>query len=169
MTNLNLYAILVAWRVWVDSKLKDIIWLAGFLEGEGCFKFSNSLPVIYVSSVDEDVIKRVSLIVKKPYYKFEPSIYGTAKKPAYRLNICGTDAFGWMFTLYSLLGKRRKARIRELILNYIDRKAVYGNVVCKFHGVIKREDCYSTEKGTKVIRFCKICFDTKGEKNGTYN
>lgn len=52
-------------------KAKDIYWLAGLLEGEGCFtvrryegRQTGGLPVINLWMTDLDVIKRASTILR---------------------------------------------------------------------------------------------------------
>lgn len=89
-------------------KTKDIAWLAGILEGEGCFR---SDFTIYIKMVDEDIIKRVACIFKRPYY----SQKNGPGKLAYRVTICGSPAIEWMFTIYLFMGKRRQSKIREII------------------------------------------------------
>jgi hypothetical protein len=100
---------------------EDIIWLAGYLEGEGCFtitsadsKGGSKTHRILVTSVDKDVIERASILLvgyirlTRGRHKHNPKIY-------YGTNISGVRAIGWMMTLYPLMGERRKARIKEVI------------------------------------------------------
>jgi len=95
--------------------VKEFYWLAGIIEGEGNFSIkNNSSPTITISMTDEDVIDRVAKILKRPYSKEDRSHRPNAKD-IYTVNICGVDAISWMFTLYSLFGKRRQAKILEII------------------------------------------------------
>ena len=95
----------------------DIRWLAGYLEGEGCFTFTGDkyrYPRIVVESTDEDVIQRVSqLWGMKPH-----SVQHGSHKTGYSVATTCTKAVSWMMTLYPLMGQRRQARIREILMNW---------------------------------------------------
>lgn len=45
-------------------ELKDLYWLAGLLEGEGCFTYSGSTPMVQLQMTDKDVVERASLLLK---------------------------------------------------------------------------------------------------------
>lgn len=51
--------------------VKEIAWLAGYLEGEGCFgKVKDKYPSIRVSATDEDDIEKVArlwMLNRQPY------------------------------------------------------------------------------------------------------
>ena len=89
------------------TKTKDIIWLAGLLEGEGCFRLSDGkYPAIIVNMTDEDIIVKVSDI-------WDTRV--TRNKNLYRAQISGPRAIGWMMVLYVLLGKRRRKKVTSII------------------------------------------------------
>lgn len=92
------------------QSVKSIAWLAGILEGEGYFSLSPS-PTITLSMTDEDIVRKVAQIFKRPY-NLNPK---AGSKMQYRVNVCGTPAIEWMFTIYSLMGERRKFKITEII------------------------------------------------------
>ena len=89
----------------------EIGWIAGILEGEGCFYY-NSSPSIVVVMTDEDTIAKFAKIIGRPY-----TIKGVGG--GYKMNYCaaiyGSPAIAWMFTIYSLMSKRRQAKILETI------------------------------------------------------
>lgn len=102
--------------------IKDICWLAGLLEGEGCFmlrKVANKdrQPVVRIATTDPDVIARVAGLLNStlggPYNNHGSS--GLVSKPLYETMVTGRKAVGWMLTLYSLLGGRRRERINYII------------------------------------------------------
>lgn len=99
--------------------IKDLYWLAGLIEGEGSFMW-NSTPTIAVQMTDEDVINRACKIIgikpRNPYQCKKGN-----RKLVYHFAICGSRAISWMMTLYSLMGERRKANIRELLLEWKSR------------------------------------------------
>lgn len=105
----------------------DLQWLAGWLEGEGCFTPANGYPRITGSSTDEDVIVEVARIlgakVDGPrYYKGK---VGQPLKALWRVNVHGEKSFIWMKKLYPLMrGSRRKNKIAEMLSMF---KVVYPN------------------------------------------
>lgn len=99
------------------ATVADIRWLAGYLEGEGCFTFTGGkyrYPRIVVESTDEDVIQRV---VKLWGNKARAVQHGK-HKVGYSVASTCAKAAGWMMTLYPLMGQRRQARIREVLTNW---------------------------------------------------
>lgn len=88
--------------------VKDIYWLAGILEGEGCFRCNEYglSPCIGIFMNDEDIISKVAYFFRRPYY---------SDYPGYRVRIGSNDAIGWMLTLYPLLGIRRQAKISSIV------------------------------------------------------
>lgn len=103
--------------------IKDIYWLAGWLEGEGCFNLSRDGEFkqfrIEYSSTDLDAIQKVNkllntdqkIFIRKQTY----SKIGNKNKPEYYTKIAGTHAISWMMTLYPLMGNRRRSKIKEII------------------------------------------------------
>lgn len=103
---------------------KDIYWLAGLLEGEGCFhaqrqgiKRRRSLPIIVIAMCDEDVVRRAHGVMK-PTSTVKLDAQDAPRQPQYRLTVAGRCAAGWMMTLYPLMGVRRQARIREVLTEW---------------------------------------------------
>ena len=45
-------------------KTKELHWLAGLLEGEGCFTFNTYSPVIMLAMTDEDEVRRAATLMK---------------------------------------------------------------------------------------------------------
>jgi hypothetical protein len=99
----------------------DIAWLAGLLEGEGCFfqNKSGTAPQISLAMIDKDTIKRASFIFGLGGWcrRMTPDssdIIGT-RKNKYVFTIGGNEAIQWMMTLYSLMGERRKSKIKSIL------------------------------------------------------
>lgn len=102
---------------------RDIHWLAGLLEGEGTFyrykwkgRKTYVSPRISVCSTDKDIIDRVSSIMDTRTYG--PYKYGDNKKPWWKTETTKSTGVGWMMTLYSLMGERRKAKIAEILAEW---------------------------------------------------
>ena len=98
-------------------QVKDIAWLAGFLEGEGSFTaHAKRFPRITFKLVDLDVAERAAMLlggnVRGPYRgKYFKEHY----QSIYSVSVNGSAAIGWMLTIYSLMGARRKKRIYNLL------------------------------------------------------
>lgn len=92
-------------------------WIAGLLEGEGYFGTKKGYPCITLNMTDEDIVRRAQTVlggnVSGPYN------YRSHEKPIWQLNITKqAQAAGWMMTLYPMMGLRRQARIREILLKW---------------------------------------------------
>ena len=99
---------------------QDIHWLAGLLEGEGCFTVHGNKrwghshnPVVDLGMTDEDVVRRAQSLIGGNVYKM-----ASRKLPIYRLRMTGAKAVAVMMTVYALMGARRQARIKGLIYGW---------------------------------------------------
>lgn len=99
----------------------DIGWLAGFLEGEGCFTAPKTHrphhPRVYASSTDEDVLKYVFKItgLGHLYGPCAPHPNNTwGKKPRWDWRCNGVEAAQLMRVLLPYMKKRRGQKIRQL-------------------------------------------------------
>ena len=108
--------------------LTEIAWLAGLLEGEGSFtlrrtgKGKYNTPAIDISLTDKDVLTRAAhLLGTQPSraYKFKNS--KEHHKPHYACRLAGRRAVGWMMTLFSFLGERRRQRIMGVVVEWRDK------------------------------------------------
>lgn len=97
-------------------KLHDVYWLAGLLEGEGCFGLSGARGSIRIglNMTDYDTVKRAAdlLGTKVREVKRLPN-----RKQVYRTELFSNAAAGWMMTLFPLMGERRQNTM-ETSLNY---------------------------------------------------
>ncbi|KKK94077.1 hypothetical protein LCGC14_2686470 [marine sediment metagenome] len=134
----------------MEIKTKDIIWLGGLLEGEGCFSLMKSngrngrCPSISVGMTDEDVIDRIS------------DIWGSNvchRSNHWRTHIHGVYAIQWMMTLYSLFGKRRRAKIEEII-------KVWKENTYRIVGMRTMATCHP-DKPVRGFGMCQHCYDKK--------
>lgn len=91
---------------------EQLYWLAGLLEGEGCFAYAAS-PTIVVGMTDRDVIARVAALFRRNVNG--PYQYTVKNKPVYYTRIHGAAAIAWMGILQPLMGRRRQARIAEIV------------------------------------------------------
>ena len=109
-------------------EIKDIYWIAGILEGEGCFQASNARyktkdgwkyrktpsPTIQLVMTDKDIIERYARLVNQNITTHKPKGKETYKQ-AYTCTLRGKKALEWMQTVYTLMGNRRKEKIESVI------------------------------------------------------
>ncbi len=86
-------------------------WIAGILEGEGCFSFTNKWPVCFIQMTDEDIVKKISDYLDVPI--------GTPKKlksgkMSYSIAFRKTEKLKWLSEhIYEHMGERRKSSLRK--------------------------------------------------------
>jgi len=95
----------------------DNAWLAGLLEGEGCFYKApntngNKYLVVQIAMVDKDIIERAAKLMGNPAICSRQLPSG---KTCYQIRITGAKARELMQGLYFLLGQRRRAKIDSII------------------------------------------------------
>jgi hypothetical protein len=102
----------------------EIAWLAGLLEGEGCFMSVPSqrhYPLIVITMTDQDIMQRVADMFEVRLWEVDPVKYqplkldGTPRKTQWKATIGGVRAAKWMRVVYPWMGERRRARIDEVI------------------------------------------------------
>ena len=102
----------------------DLQWIAGLLEGEGCFTKRGNPGTIYsritvmCQMTDADVLHRLCLLaecgkVRGPY-KNGPR----GRLPRYMWQVLGHKAYKLMCKLYPYMCSRRQKRINELMTEY---------------------------------------------------
>ena len=101
----------------------QIYWIAGLLEGEGCFglSYDNKYPNIKVGMVDLDTIEKARDIMCKS----AKIIHEKRKqewKDYFKFGIHGTKAIEWMMTLYPLMSNRRKNKIKQCLVGWKSQK-----------------------------------------------
>lgn len=108
------------------TSTKDVYWLAGLLEGEGAFTKNGAHPVIALKMDDLDVVSRCGRILGASNVRSAIDRSRLGRKCYFVVSISGCRAAGWMMTLYSLMGARRQARIRELLALWLALQARPG-------------------------------------------
>ena len=113
---------------------KAVHWLAGILEGEGCFMWVRNRgnwfgPRVVVKMTDLDVITRCLNVfgIGVIYGPHGPYPSSPNSKPTYSWAVeKTTDAIGLMMTMYPLLLSRRQEKIRSILSQWqkYERKAV---------------------------------------------
>src|SRR5713226_1960689 len=94
----------------------EIAWLAGLLEGEGCFMIQHhASPSIQLAMTDLDVMIKAARIMEMNINR----IYTKTKinpnhKTCYVLRCDGPEAFIWMRAIRPHMGDRRGTKIDEV-------------------------------------------------------
>lgn len=134
-------------------KTLDIAWLAGILEGEASFGYHGTTPVIQLQMTDPDVVKRVAALlgvdVRAPWKPKGKDHY----KLVYGCVAHGRKAIGWMMTLYSFMGVRRKEAI-EAALN---KWKAQPRTTHASRGDRTMARCHP-ERGVTGWGLCKACY-----------
>lgn len=100
----------------------DEVWLAGLLEGEGCFSTGSTgwgHAQIALSMTDRDVIDRAMLVVPNSTNIYQ---FATKNKTAYAVSWNGRIAVDLMFKLLPQMGARRSDRMLEIISNWLEAR-----------------------------------------------
>lgn len=98
-------------------------WLAGILEGEGCFTTSGSLRRyirIDLVSTDKDVVERAAGLMDDSRVGEVGTTSSVSRKRQYRTTLSGARAARVMLTVLPQLGERRAERVSGLLRQYVD-------------------------------------------------
>ncbi len=94
----------------------QLVWLAGWLEGEGSFGLSRTSPIIQASTTNLEVAEHAAKILG--VQTLGPYSYKRAKahwKPKYMTVVYGDRAAEWMKALRPLMSSRRKTAIDRVL------------------------------------------------------
>lgn len=105
-------------------------WVAGLIEGEGCFTFNKQFkaktgltyhyPKFQLKMVDFDVVRKLAdLLDIESIYINNPS--GSQKQKQYAVMAHGDLAIEIMLTIRDLMGDRRRQKIDEILATPIGK------------------------------------------------
>ena len=143
---------------------RDILWLAGLIEGEGSFRGAKNGHVgITLGMTDEDIIDRIARIMRGSKATVERK---QGYKAIFRFEIYGPKAAGWMMTLYTLMGNRRQAKIRECLKAWktIRPKRNRDSRWCLKGHELTEENVYSDKSGRRSCIKCRRFADARWRK-----
>ena len=116
--------------------LEAIAWLAGLLEGEGCFGIaksgSRSYPRISLHMCDLDVLQRAASMMgaSSVYAYADRRAKGRQWSQMYGLAVSGTRAASEMVRLRTFMGGRRSRQIDEALSSYEPIRLVSPPPIC---------------------------------------
>lgn len=113
----------------------EIAWLAGLLEGEGCFCLrANGSSFINCSMTDEDTVRRVHEITKAGTVTTPALRPGCKQVWAWRTG-AREDVIRICNAVLPYMGQRRSAKIRELLADYEQYPRYRARRGTKVHGL----------------------------------
>lgn len=101
----------------------NLHWIAGLLEGEGCFTIKNPKTgtkrsvMVTCHMTDKDVLDRLRTVIGYGLL-LGPYSNGKGHKPRYVYSTSGESAYHLMKLLLPLMCSRRSIRIKQLIRDY---------------------------------------------------
>jgi len=123
---------------------EELIWLAGFYEGEGSVTLTNlkhrTQYLFSITSCDKDVLERVKNIIGYGNFMGPYKRENRNNKPYWQYQIGKKEhVLALLWVIYPWLGERRKAKVRELSIDFrilrVDGRAKGGKA-----GVIKMQE-----------------------------
>lgn len=141
-------------------KITDIYWLAGLYEGEGCFQCDTS-PRMQLKMTDEDTVVKARGLIKKDA-KIAVRQHTNGNKTSYIFYNQGINAISWMMTLYPLMSRRRKEKIREIISKWknLEKRSKGADYCINGHSLIDESNytLVSNDNGG-FSKKCRICYN----------
>jgi hypothetical protein len=95
---------------------KNLVWLVGFLEGDGCFGIDyQTCPYISVQVVDEPLLQFIAFLFETNVYTYNNPNQPKWRK-VYRTRLNKREKLRWLLPrLYPYLSARRQCKVRELM------------------------------------------------------
>jgi hypothetical protein len=109
--------------------VNDLSWVAGFLEGEGCFDVNHpekrgGYPRIQITSTDVDVLEKFKRIVGFGGLDGPHKVRRATHRPTYRWTSSeSAKVIALMRDIYPMMGSRRRERI-EFVLEHTGQSGV---------------------------------------------
>ena len=105
----------------------DVLWAAGFIEGEGCLvrqittkrSIAYDYWVLTVSNTDLDVLEKLRDIFPAGRLYFQRRIKGNKPhwKPTWQWRLCRQpELYAALAAIYPFMGARRSARVKEAMI-----------------------------------------------------
>jgi hypothetical protein len=89
----------------------QIAWLAGLLEGEGCFFFRRT-AYVKLSMTDRDTVEKAAILMDGRTVMAQKL---PSRKQVYKVEICASRALGVMELILPHMGQRRSEKINSVI------------------------------------------------------
>lgn len=148
----------------MSLSVRDIAWLAGLLEGEGTFfNIKNGYsPRVVIGMTDRDIIERSASMVGAKCYLAKRKNKPEHHKDQYWWVLTGYSAAAVMMTIYTFMGERRRAKIREVLTRWRARP-----VRQKPSGTGVVVNCKHVDRRHYAHGICRPCYAGK-QQRGEY-
>jgi hypothetical protein len=104
----------------LNVPLNELYWIAGFLEGEGCFARCGGTIVVTVSQVQKEPLERLyKLLGGSPIHQY--SHKNPKHNPFYRWQIYGKKAERLMKSVFPIMSPKRQEKIALCLAWYDSR------------------------------------------------
>lgn len=106
---------------------ESLAWLAGILEGEGCFRITEQGTItIVLDMTDEDVVRRAHRVAGVGHLHGPLRIKGGNQKDSWRLIISYSDhTYALCAAILPFMGERRSARMTEMLKHFAGRARLF--------------------------------------------
>ena len=108
--------------------------IAGVLEGEGSFGYYEKDPRVTLKMCDKDIVERVAAWAGHGTVR----LGRTSHQDQWRWELSGGRAIGAMMTIYTFMGTRRKAKIREVIARWKAARRRFRPPRCTAHRTCRK-------------------------------
>lgn len=134
---------------------RDIAWLAGLLEGEGCFfTIKNGYsPRVAIGMTDKDIIQRSAAMVGAKCYLAKRKNKPQHHKEQHWWMLSGHTAAAVMMTIYAFMGQRRRAKIKDVLARWKMRPLKQ-----KPRGTGIVTNCKHVDRGHYAHGLCRPCY-----------
>lgn len=144
--------------------IRNIYWIAGFLEGEGSFGLvDKKYPLISAGQKQKYPLEKLKILLRHGHI---------TKGDIWRYGLSHFRAIGVMMTIYNLMSPKRQEQIKKVILRWKQLPGLgsynRNKTHCKYGHLYTPETTYfDTSKSNKSKRKCAVCLNMRRYKGGT--
>src|SRR4029077_13169376 len=139
--------------------LKELYWLAGFLEGEGTFYWvkRGQRPLITAVQVQKQPLERIKATFGGAIRLRKRPSNSRNNQDCYTWTLYNKNAVSLMMTLYCLMSHKRQGQIKKVLDNWRARWNQWDSRGCRNGHPWTVENTYIWN-GTKSCRICKAAY-----------
>ena len=107
---------------------RGLEWAAGFLDGEGCFRYGSTAPQIVCAQVSRELLDKLDGIIGPGvFWLVDNSKKNPNWKPCWYWELNGSKAIQAMMTLWVLLSTKRKSEIETVLAKWKTKRVRLPN------------------------------------------